>query len=401
MISVEQAEQAVFECIRHIVQSNKTRIPLEQSLGRILAQTISADRDQPPFHRVAMDGIAICSSASEQKSWSVESLQRPGEPQKSLQLKSNAIEIMTGAPLPSGCDCVIPYEHLNIKENTAELLPQFGFTPWQNIHQKGTDYVGGQELLFPGIKLSSAHLAVLASIGQTELDVFTSPRFAFISTGDELVKIDETPENYQIRQSNSCSMESELRSWGHFGRTEIFHLKDDEKTMTVELERICREFDVVVLSGGVSMGKFDFVPKVMKSIGAEEVFHKISQRPGKPLWFGRIKNTNTAIIGMPGNPVSSLISFRRYIIEALNITRKQPTMGVLESNIEFKKPLTYFLPVKIFHDDGKTICRPVKMNGSGDYYSLSQSDGFLQLDADQTSFAANDSYPLYTWGGIQ
>lgn len=395
MVTAQEAFKLIESSLSELKFNTPDKVPLEEAVCRVLSQDVLADRDQPSFDRVAMDGFALSGSSLSLDSWEIEELQRAGAPQEELKNRQNCYEVMTGAPLPKNCTTVIPYENTKIEKKRVSLNIE-SFEDKKNIHFKGSDYSKDQTLIKKGKTITSADIAVLASAGLTHVLVQKKLSVAFVSTGDELVAISDTPAPHQIRQSNSHAMRAELMAYFPFMNAEIIHLKDEEKEMTTNLERISQSYDLVILSGGVSMGKFDFVPKVLKEVGIQEIFHKISQRPGRPLWFGE-KKGEAVFIGMPGNPVSCLMSLRKYVIEALK-PKKTTLSGTLNEDVTFKKELTYFLPVKVSFDEALS-CQRVTLNGSGDYYSLSKSDGFLELPKEKSLFKSGEVYPLYLWGG--
>jgi molybdopterin molybdotransferase len=224
-----------------------------------------------------------------------------------------------------------------------------------------------------------------------------------VSTGDELVRVDDTPSDFQIRQSNSDALISSLRANG-FNNINNFHLRDDEDEILSSLGDILDSSAVIIISGGVSKGKFDFIPGALIKLGAQEVFHKVKQRPGKPLWFG-IAEENKTVFGLPGNPVSSLICLHRYVLPSLwksigiNAAEQRP-YAVLEEDYKFEKELTCFLPVKItYSNDGTTTVKPITLSGSGDFTSLAKSTGFIELDENTSHFEKGKAFPLYLWRG--
>ena len=302
-----EVESAVDLVLRHFIEIKKEKIPLQLLNGRILAEPIRAQREQPPFDRVAMDGIAVCFDGSSPKSYKIEGMQKAGCPPQKLQTPENAIEVMTGAILPTGTNMVIPYEHVTIHRKTATLKKEYYPYPNKNknIHFQGSDYLQDTTLLHPGTKLSSASVALIAGQGFQDAIVFQYPKIAIVSTGDELVDPGEKCEKWQIWRSNSYGIYSELASLGHSkSNVDIFHVGDDQDKMLTLFSRLLGAYQVLILSGGVSMGKYDFVHTVMSDLGVKKIFHKIKQRPGKPMYFGIGPNQEN-IFGLPGNPVSA------------------------------------------------------------------------------------------------
>jgi len=398
MTSVEQAQDAIFA---GLIKSNSQNQNLVDWPGKILCQEITAERDGPPFHRCAMDGIAINFSQIGNTIFNLEGIQAAGEIQKSLINPANALEVMTGAPLPIGCDLVIPYEQITIDDGKAVLNPGLNFKIMQNVHQKASDFKKGDILLEKGRSLNTPQITVAISQGYKQLKVKTRPKVAIISSGDELVDIDKTPLPHQIRKSNPYAIQNELKSIG-VRDIDLYHLNDDFEESYALIKDLLERYPILILSGGVSKGKFDYLPDVLEKLNVTKIFHRITQRPGKPFWFGKA-NKDQMIFALPGNPVSALICLRRYVTPALKKMElgKIPIQrfGILKETITFKKDLTLFKPVKItYSNDGKTWATPVELNGSGDYFSLAESDGFLELPREKEKFLSGEAYPLYLWG---
>ncbi|MGE4017869.1 MAG: molybdopterin molybdotransferase MoeA [Cyclobacteriaceae bacterium] len=392
MVSVSEATSIIQS--QTFTPSTET-VRLEQSLGRVLAEKVFADRDFPPFDRVAMDGIAFRfeSWKKGQTQFNIESMAAAGQPQQILNDGLKCIEVMTGAPLPAQTDTVVRYEDLVIDNGIATL--QVGeISARQNIHPQGQDAQSGQVLLTEGAEISAAEIALMASIGMTRLKVKAPPRFAVISTGDELVDIKETPLPHQIRRSNAYALASELDALKC--PVEMFHLKDNEEDLASGLSKALADHDVLVLSGGVSQGKFDFVPSTLELLGIQKRFHKVSQKPGKPFWFG-VGNGKT-VFALPGNPVSTFMCFHRYIKpwlkQSMGVNLTLQT-AILAEPFTFKPELTYFLQVSVKNEGGKLMAYPLPGGGSGDFANLKEVDGFLELPADQTVFMPGNAFPYY------
>jgi molybdopterin molybdotransferase len=230
--------------------------------------------------------------------------------------------------------------------------------------------------------------------------VSSQPAVMVISTGDELVEPGEPIADYQVRRSNSYAVAATLRRRG-FGRVGDDHVLDDENMLLERLTLHLTTHEVLILSGGVSMGRFDLVPKVLMQLGVQEVFHNVAQRPGKPMWFG-IGPRGQAVFGLPGNPVSTLVCLLRYVIpamaEAMGTRRIPPERLALASPVTFNPPLTYFLPVAIQHDDwGRPWAEPRPPNGSGDFLSLAGTDGFVELPPGPNTYPRGFVTSVYRW----
>lgn len=403
MISVEEAQRQIIESIKTAAEAINNIDDPDNRNEILLREPLFADRNFPPFHRVCMDGIAISFADWERgcRCFSVEGCHNAGDAIKTLSQRNGCFEVMTGAILPQGCDAVVCYEDVEISGNTAYISKQLRVTPMQHIHQEGSDYRKGDLLLPEGTVIKSPQWAIIASIGKTKVKVSAKPKIAVISTGNELVDIGKEPKAHQIRRSNSYGLVAALRSSG-FDDVSVFHLLDDRNAMRDQLRDIIEKFDVIVLSGGVSMGKLDLVPEVLVELGITQLFHKVRQRPGKPLWFGQ-GLCGQLVFGLPGNPVSTLICFHRYVLPALRMSltkceERGQQFAVLKTAVEFKPQLTYFLPVRVSYlSDGTTLAAPVQINGSGDFATLAKSHGFIQLPEGKDFFPEGTAYPLWMW----
>ena len=371
-------------------------VPLAQAAGRCLSAPVTADRDGPPFDRVAMDGYAVW-SASGLRQWTVRGFQAAGQPPVRAEDPSVAVEVATGAVLPARCDAVVPYEHTTREGDRVILRPDHGLpVAGRHVHHRGTDYRQGQTLFPVGTVLHSTHLHTLASVGLDPVSVLRRPVWSLAVTGDELTEVAATPEPWQIRRSNAAAIAGEARAWGLGPRDEAV-LPDDADALRVGLEHLVPGLDVLVLTGGVSAGALDLVPGVMAALGAEVLFHKIAQRPGKPLWCGRIParegSRATLVFGLPGNPVSSLFSFRRFVLPWLLAAegRTVPVRRLAVPGLEAPtKGQTAFLP-------WSQTTGLLDWRGSGDYLALASSSGFLEVDDDPRSLVEPKYYP---WGGV-
>jgi molybdopterin molybdotransferase len=390
MISVNEALKIVKE---NAFTPSISEVPLLESLGLILAENIVADRDFPPFNRVAMDGIAT--AQSDVISFKIEATQYAGEPQKTLQNPQNCIEVMTGAVLPVGCDTVIRYEDIEIQEiegvKYAKItLPFAEIKTGQNIHLKGSDRKAGDVLLKKGLKISPPEIAVMASVGKDKILVENPPRIAVISTGDELVEITANPEPYQIRMSNSYMLAGALAQVGI--KANLFHLTDDKDLLFRKLQEILSNHDILLLSGGVSAGKKDFLPEILTNLGVKKLFHKVAQKPGKPFWFGKSEEGKT-VFALPGNPVSTFLCFCKYFL-----TQKEEQV-VLDKSVFFKPNITYFVPVKTYFQNGKMMATPFEGSGSADFANLTDCDGFVELPADNQEFKVGEVFGFVRFRG--
>ncbi len=398
LITVEEALKTIL--------NNKQDFGIEeidflQSSGRILKEDIVADRDFPPFNRVSMDGIAISSEAFNNgiREFKIENIQAAGSPQLTLQHKNNCIEAMTGAVLPKNADVVIQYELLTIENGIAKVhLDEV--RSFQNIHLKGFDQEKGSLLIKKDTLISAAEIGVFATVGKSKVTVAKQPKVMIISTGNELVEVNRIPLEHQIRRSNVYTLVALLERLNI--KAETAHIVDDKEVLTSTIEEILNEFDVLLFSGAVSKGKFDFIPEVLNDLGVEKLFHQVKQRPGKPFWFGKktcteLGGNDKIVFAFPGNPVSTYVNCLKYFYPwyqksvGLKIDFRQ---AILSEDFYFKPNLTYFLQVKLEQLNGQIMATPVSGKGSGDLVNLVHADAFLELPHDRTNFVKGEVFPI-------
>ncbi|MGF1635973.1 MAG: molybdopterin molybdotransferase MoeA [Cyclobacteriaceae bacterium] len=392
MISVDQAHSIV---LSHQYEPATVKVTLRQAYGKVLKDPVYADRDFPPFNRVMMDGIAIQYNcyANGINTYISEGIAAAGSPQTELQVGDQCIEVMTGAMLPVGTNTVIPYELLEKADNSFTIINNAAVKRGMHVHMQGFDVKSGTELLKYGQLLEAPELAVCASVGKSELHVASLPKVVVISTGNELVDVNENPKPYQIRKSNVLALDAELQQLGIM--PELLHLPDDPDIIENEIRSAIHEYDAIILSGGVSKGKFDHIPGVLHKLNIERHFHGVKQRPGKPFWFGTAKD-GTVIFAFPGNPVATYLCFQKYfkpwLFKSLGIEQKK-LFARLEEDFSFKPELVYFLQVKIEIDElGCISAMPIPGEGSGDHANLLKVDGFLELSAEQADFKKGEVY---------
>ncbi|MFD2098599.1 molybdopterin molybdotransferase MoeA [Flagellimonas iocasae] len=377
MISFKDALQNV---LNHSQDFGNESVELTKSHGRILAETIMADRDFPPFDRSTKDGIAIRFDDinGQNQSFSIAGVAQAGSPQLILDDETSCIEVMTGAIVPQNADTVIMYEHTS--SNGEAFTINESVKKGQNIHYQASDVSKGEVLLEPGIKITAAEIGVLATVGKAIVSVKKLPKVAVISTGNELVDVDKTPLPFQIRKSNSHSLVSLLENENIQG--DIHHLVDEPSAIKQRLELLIQEYDVLLLSGGVSKGKYDFLPEAFDSLGVEKVFHKVLQRPGKPFWFGKHPKHNTTVFSFPGNPVSTFVNYHLYFKPWLNKTLGTDTSQFavfLDDSYSNDTDLTLFVGVELKLKAGNLLAKTISSTGSGDLLALAKADGFVQL----------------------
>ena len=398
MLTTTEAREAILAAMPQFVAEET---PVGDANERVLRQTVRAERDQPPFDRVMMDGIALrfADLGPGKREFPVQATQAAGDPVLALQ-PGQCIEIMTGASLPEHADCIIPVERIAVKNHIAVIEDGYEAKSGQFIHRRASDHAVGAHLLTPGKRISPMDIAIIASCGLTDVEVSRRPVVRVISTGNELVAPGAAIQPHQVRLSNGPAIQAMLRERGYTD-CDHDHLLDDLDELRERIAAHLAEADVLILSGGVSMGKADFVPGVLAELGVNVVFHKVSQRPGKPIWFG-IGPNRQAVFALPGNPVSALVCCRQYVIPALAAasaaTPRTPEFAVLAGDVTFEPDLTCFQPVRLVSSaGGQVLAMPVRTNTSGDFTALSATDGYVELARQQSHFPAGTPVFLHRW----
>jgi len=346
-------------------------VRLENALGRVLREDLFADRPFPPFDRVTMDGVAFRFSDLTGKPLPVQGIHAAGNPPPPPLKAGHCWQIMTGSIMPPDCDTVVPYEEVTMNEETGEI--QCDPVAGKFIHRMGSDAPAGTLMIKAGTKIGPAHLGMMASIGAVAVKVTQLPRIKILTTGDELIPVNETPLPHQLRQSNGQTLLSAVHQWGP-AEVSWKHLADDLETTTSGIASALKNSDLVILSGGISKGKKDYVRPALESLRGEPVFHGVAQRPGKPLavWQG--------IVALPGNPNSTLTTFHRYVVPLLQKMMGMPPREVM--NLPLANPLkehpilTQFLPAKM-NNEGKAIS--LSPQNSGDFVTPMSGTGYLEI----------------------
>lgn len=391
MVTVEEAEKIILNEVRDY---GTELVPYEQALGRTVAADIVADRDLPPCNRVAMDGIAIRYSAFENglRTFKVRGVQAAGDMPLDIMQPDECIEIMTGAALPDSADTVVRYEDVTIDNGKAAVSVET-LRSRQNIHSKGKDKKAGEVVVANGTPIDAAVVSMAASVGVALLPVRKLPRVVIITTGDELVDTFVQPLPHQVRSSNNYTIKSVLQQYGI--SPSMQHIADDVEVTRTKISECLSAYDVIILSGGISMGKFDYVPQVLEELGVNKLFHKVKQRPGKPFWFGKHSN-DVLVFAFPGNPVSAFMCLHRYFIPWLKSGKQTTVFAVLGEDINFNPQLQYFMQVKLnINESGQLIATPQQGNGSGDYANLIDTNAFMELPMEKSNFKKGEVYRIW------
>jgi len=393
MLSFEQARQLVItETQSQLTPPPSSLLPVADALGHILAQEIRADREYPPFNRCTRDGYAVRAREATRNSTlrcigeikAGDTVFAPLEP-------GTCIQIMTGAGVPPGADAVVMIEFTGRSGDTVTF--DRDTESGQNLVPQGSEARAGDLILQPGLRLGFAELAIAAQVGAANLLCYQKPRVAILSTGDEIVPIAEAPGPFHIRNSNSVSLSAQVRlAGGHPVALGSALDRVDDLSAKIELGL---QHDILLLSGGVSMGKYDLVETVLKSFGAEFLFDAVAIRPGKPAVFGRCRNK--LVFGLPGNPVSTMVTFQLFVTPAIDLLsgappRPLPLLNATLSQALHEKPgLTHFLPARLEWAAASPQVHALPWQGSGDIAALSHANCFLVVLADRHDIPAGEN----------
>ncbi len=362
-------------------------VALEAAAGRVLAESVAADRDYPALARSVRDGYAV-RAADLPGQLDVTGEVRAGESFAGEVGRGQAVEIMTGAPVPRGADAVVMLEYVH-REGARVTVDQTA-APGQFINPQGSEARAGDILLHPGKRLDYTDIAMLASVGRTCISVYAVPRVAIIATGDEIVPVAETPRDFQIRNSNVYSLAAQVTRAG--GVPEILPVARDEHQHTRELIERGLGADLLLLSGGVSAGKYDVVERVLADLGAEFFFDRVLIQPGQPLVFGRVRGK--FFFGLPGNPSSTMVTFEIFARAALELLAGQDEIALpmplakLTQDFGHRTGLTRFLPARLSPDGAEVT--PVGWRGSSDVPALTRANAFMVVDADRARWQRGD-----------
>ncbi len=388
MLSYEEARKKVIEVVASRCGIPPSEVaPVGQVMNRVLAEPVVADRDYPPFDRSTRDGFALRARDVQAPGGALEIIGqiKAGDCFSGTLAPGQCVQIMTGAGVPRGADAVVMLEHTksSSKGPKTHVVVERPVEPGQNIVPRGSEAKAGHVLLQRGTRLGYAELALAAQVGQHSVRVFVRPRVAVLSTGDEVVGIEEEPGPFQIRNSNSVALAAQVALAGA-EPVVLGNAPDRVAELRARIERGL-EADVLVLSGGVSMGKYDLVEGVLGELGAEILFDAVAIRPGRPAVFGTCREK--FVFGLPGNPISTIVTFELLVLPAIDIlsgTAPRPLplfRAKLAAPVRQKAPLTHFLPARLEWSSGEPVVRELPWQGSGDIVALAQANCFLVVPA--------------------
>jgi molybdopterin molybdotransferase len=384
-LTFEQARQSV---VNEVAALNVTeQVATLIAARRVLAEPILADRDYPPFARSARDGFALRATDVPGDLQIIGEI-RAGEIFPHAIKPGQTVEIMTGAPLPAGSDAVVMIEHTDRQADRVRV--DRNINPGENFSPRGIEAGQGSTVLEAGRRLGHAEIGLLAMVGRQRVSVYRQPRVAILSTGDELVEVGETPREFQIRNSNAWSLATQVSRAG--GIPEIMPIARDNYHDTRQLIDRGLDADLLLLSGGVSAGKYDIVERVLADLGAKFFFDRVLIQPGQPVVFGAARGK--FFLGLPGNPISTMVTcelFARAAIDRLSGMAQSPAPFLrarLTHDFRHKPGLTRFLPARL-SEDGSSLT-PEKWHGSGDLAAVARANAFLVADADRESWSAGE-----------
>jgi molybdopterin molybdotransferase len=388
MLEVEAALDIVLEHTTAL--STETISDYSALLGRIMAESISSDIDSPPFTKSMMDGFALRAGDERHGPLPIVEVIAAGQMPRVVVESGQASRIMTGAPLPPGADSVVMHERCTVDEERTVTVNE-AIKLGQNVVQRGQEMQQGEVVLTTGTSLGPQEIGLLAAVGRTSLSVYRQPQVAIISTGDELLEPNRFPGPGQIRNSNGPMLVAQTlraRALPHYRGI----VPDQREYLQTIVADSLEKYDVILLSGGVSAGAYDFVPEVLTSLGIETHFHKIKLKPGKPLLFGT--KGRQLIFGLPGNPLSSFVGFELFVRPALRrmrgLANANPyfTSLPLQSELVCRGDRRTFIPAKIEWEMSGVSVRPFRWFGSADLRAMGRADALLSVEPGSHTFAA-------------
>ncbi len=398
MLPVEEALKLVEKQARPLAPR---RVALGEAAGLVLAEDVTSEVNSPPYDKSMMDGYAVRSGDRQPERQVLEEIAAGAVPRRPIT-PGTASRIMTGAPLPEGADAVVPIEQTELVDSSTVRLQQTDPAPGQHVLRLGTALRAGEVVLHEGALLRPIEIAILAEIGHCVVTARPRPRLAVLPTGNELVHVHEKPAEGQIRDSNGPMLLA-AAARGGAEAVELGIARDNREELTRWIEQGLAA-DVLVLSGGVSAGKFDLVPEVLAQLGVEQVFHKVALRPGKPLWFGVREDGERRVLvfGLPGNPVSSFVCFELFVRPALAALAGRGFTGA--------QTVSASLSHAYDHAGGRAACLPARVapasqndrpgtdllveilpwHGSADLATVAHANGLARLPVEKRQFAPGD-----------
>jgi molybdopterin molybdotransferase len=390
VLTFEEARAVVLQHAAGIAGVRVQHVAITGALGRVAAEDLRADRDYPPFRRATRDGYAVRAADLHKipAALRIVGQIKAGDTFTRSVNAGECTEIMTGAAVPAGADAVVMVEYT--RSDGDSVIIEREVSSGENVVPSGAECRRGDVVITRGTRLRAQEIAVATTIGSAQLSVYDKPHVAILSTGDEVVEIDQQPGPVQIRNSNAYSLAAQIERAG--GEPVRLPIAPDEKSRLRTLIEYGLSSDLLLLSGGVSMGKYDLVEQVLTDLGAEFFFTGVKIQPGKPLVFGKVRGKY--FFGLPGNPVSTMVTFQLFaltIVDALAGAAPQPlpfASAQLKSEFKTKTGLTRFLPARLIPDITQPQVESVPWNGSGDVFAQSKADCLLVIPPDREKIAA-------------
>lgn len=393
MLSYTDARHKIIEVAVTVERPPRTEtIEIEQAFGRVLAESVRSDRDYPPFNRSTRDGFAVRSADVVMPGGRLECIGelRAGGKFEGILKAGTCVEIMTGASVPAGADAVVMIEHT--KRDGRMITLDRAASTGDHIVPQGSEARAGTLLVAASTRIGYAEMALAAQAGATRLDVFKMPRVAILSTGDEVVDARTVPGPLQVRNSNGISIEVLARTAGA-DPSQLGNAPDDVEVLRKQIERGLEE-DILVLSGGVSMGKYDLVEQVLADLGAEFHFTGVAIRPGRPAVFATCRDN--LVFGLPGNPVSTMVTFELFVLPAIDLLSGAPPRPLpifrakLATPVHEKGPIVHFLPARIEWDGREARATQLPWQGSGDIVALALANGFVVVGPERPDISVGE-----------
>ena len=396
MVTFEQARKLILKNTQTLKNEN---ILVEHSVGKVLTDDIISSIEMPPFNKSAMDGYALKSTDIKTIPAKLKNIGvvQAGKSFNGTIKKNECIKIMTGAPIPLGADTVIMVEKTQASRDCITILESAN--KGSNICLKAEDIKIGAKLLKKNKVLLTSDIALLSMVGKKYVRVTKKPEVAVLSTGDEIIPAGNKLKQNQIYNSNGPQLISLLRSDGINGK--FLGITKDEHAQLIKACKQGLRSDLFLISGGVSMGDYDLVPKILKELGVKEIFHYVLTKPGKPLFFG--KKGSTYVFGIPGNPVSNFFIYYAYIrlaiykMKGMNTIPPQMKEGIINKSFKHKKGRKHFVVVKVTEKNNDYLLEPIKSNGSADNLALSLGNGFMMVDENVEFVEKNSKLKFFTW----
>lgn len=390
MISVEEAIAAVGRSVERLPNAC---VRLPEALGLRLADPIASAVDSPPFDKSMLDGYAVRSDDKMPTRTIIAEIMAGEVPQHSVE-PGTTVRLMTGAPMPAGADAVVKHEDTQLIDDKTVELPPGPIKAGAGVYRRGSSFHAGQQVLATGKWLTPIDIGLLAEIGRERVTVTPRPRVGVLATGNELVECGEPVAPGQIRNSNGPMLMASLAQFGA-ATTNLGIARDNQDSLRTLIAQGL-EADVLLVTGGVSAGVLDLVPSVLAELGVEEIFHKVRVKPGKPLWFGvkAHQSRRTLVFGLPGNPVSTLVSLELFVKPALaalsghDFAAPRTERGVLAASVDHRGGRPTYHPCHLSDTAGKPLVTPLTWRGSGDLAALTRANALAVLPAGDYECAA-------------